>query len=135
MANPILVAEDSWLLAELIAGELQNVGVTVAGPAASLEDALRTAIAAPLSGALLDVELRGGPIFSVCEVLEARRIPFAFVTGRNCERLPDRWRSRMSLKKPFSMLDLRKIVCGFVGAVPAVADGSPVPMLKVVEGR
>jgi DNA-binding response OmpR family regulator len=133
MKKSILVVEDSWLLAELIIEELRHIGVAMVGPVANLEEALRIASSAPLEGALLDIELQGRSIFPVCEVLERRDIPFAFVSGRNRDRLPERWQGRRSLTKPFTPRDLRAVVSGMLDAGRLLPDVPPNKMTDTLD--
>jgi CheY-like chemotaxis protein len=52
--------------------------------------------------ALLDVDVRDGKSFPVAEALEARGIPFAFVSGSMPEDLPLALRRARFIAKPFS---------------------------------
>jgi hypothetical protein len=55
-----------------------------------------------LDGALLDVNVAGVKIFPIAEALAARDIPFVFSTGYGEGGLPDEWKGRPTLQKPFS---------------------------------
>jgi hypothetical protein len=52
--------------------------------------------------AVLDVNLGGEDAFPIATVLAGRGIPFAFSTGYGNAGLPDEWRSRPTLQKPFT---------------------------------
>ena len=56
--------------------------------------------------AILDVNLGGQPIFPVAEALSRRGTPFAFATGYGAAGLPEQWRDRLTLQKPFSTADI-----------------------------
>ena len=56
--------------------------------------------------AILDVDLRGHDVFEVAGILESRAIPFVFVTGYGEVNLPERFRGRPIVTKPFSEGDL-----------------------------
>lgn len=77
----ILVVEDEALIAVMIEDMLAEMGSEVAGPATTIEEALRLARSEALDGAVLDVNVRGQRIDPVAEVLMARGIPVLFATG------------------------------------------------------
>jgi len=43
------------------------------------------------------------PAFSICEVLEARKIPFILTSGYADWQVPDKWRDRPRLQKPYTI--------------------------------
>jgi CheY-like chemotaxis protein len=103
----VLVVEDSLLVAEVIAETLTNCGCAVVGPVPRLQRALPLARAESLNGAVLDVNLAGEFCFPIAEALEARGVPFVFLTGYgDLDALPARFRGRPVLGKPFSPADL-----------------------------
>ena len=55
----ILVAEDDWLLAEMLVGTLQAASCVVVGPSAGLARTIELAQRSELDGALLDINLAG----------------------------------------------------------------------------
>ena len=56
----------------------------------------------------IDVNLRGEMAFPVAERLEAEKIPFLFATGYGQAGLPERWRQRPVIQKPFGYTDLSR---------------------------
>jgi hypothetical protein len=62
--------------------------------------------------AILDVNLGGEPIFPVAEVLKAHDKPFAFATGYGPAGLPEAWRERPTLSKPFGAQDVARVLAG-----------------------
>lgn len=99
----ILVVEDESLVAMLIETILEDLGCTPVGPAASVEEGLAFAQGAEaIDAALLDVNVGGQQVFPVAEALEARGVPFVFSTGYGEAGLPDDWRGRPTLQKPFT---------------------------------
>src|SRR3990170_2792714 len=78
-AKRILVVEDEFLIALDIAGALEQGGLVVIGPLASVRDALAALEREQVDGALLDANLGGEPVGRVADALSARRVPFAFV--------------------------------------------------------
>lgn len=60
---------------------LRAQGCDVVGPFSNLETGLTAARSAAIDGAVLDVNLRGYPVFPIADALRARGIPFVFCTG------------------------------------------------------
>ncbi len=113
----ILLVEDELLVALSIEHTLAALGYAVVGPVTRLDEALARARAEPLDGALLDVHLRSDEVvFPVADVLAARGVPFIFATGYDSLALPDRFRDRPHLQKPFSPRHLGKLVAQIVAA-------------------
>ncbi len=98
----ILVVEDDFLVASLLAEILESVGWQVVGPVAHLATALDAAASEGIDAAVLDVDLGGQTVYPVAAVLDARRVPFVFVTGCNREALPPLFCGRPHLGKPFA---------------------------------
>jgi CheY-like chemotaxis protein len=112
-AKRILVVEDEFLIALDIAGALEQGGLVVIGPLASVRDALATLERETVDGALLDANLGGEPVGSVADMLLARRIPFAFVSGYGREQLPRQHQGAPLIGKPFTADDLLRVVGRF----------------------
>lgn len=106
----VLVVEDEALVSMLVEDMLSDLGCTVIGPAAELEEALRLAGSAEMDAALLDVNLAGRPIFPVADVLKARGVPFAFASGYGAAGLSEAHRGSLVLQKPFRETDLRRVL-------------------------
>lgn len=106
----ILVVEDEMLVAMLIEDMLTQLGHTVVGPVAHLEPALKAAEHEAVDAALLDVNLDGRSVYPVAEVLRARAIPLAFVTGYDSDSLTPPWDEAPILEKPFQCADLDRLL-------------------------
>ena len=87
-AKRILVVEDEFLIALDISDALEQGGLVVIGPLASVRDALAALEREHVDGALLDANLGGEPVGPLADALFARRVPFAFVSGYGREQLP-----------------------------------------------
>ena len=99
----VLVIEDESLVAMLLETILDDMGCAVVGPESNIDDGLRSAMGeASLDAALLDVNVAGREVFPVAEALRARGVPFVFSTGYGEAGLPDAWRGRPTLQKPFT---------------------------------
>ena len=97
----ILVVEDEAMIALLIEDVLSDLGTTVVGPVARVDEALALARSAEIDLAALDLNLGGDPVYPVAEALAARSIPFVFMTGYGQLGIAEPWRSRPSIAKPF----------------------------------
>jgi CheY-like chemotaxis protein len=104
----VLIVEDEVLVSILIEEALANLGFEVAAVADSLEEALAHAEAGNFDCAILDVHVRGKDVFPVAEALEARGLPFVFATGDGQNGVPDKYRGRPVLQKPFMVPELER---------------------------
>jgi DNA-binding response OmpR family regulator len=113
----ILVVEDDFLVAKLLAEILESVGWQVVGPVERLARALDAAASEDFDAAVLDVNLGGQTVYPVAEVLDARRVPFVFVTAHGREALPSLFSGRPHLGKPFAPRELIGTVARLVAPV------------------
>jgi CheY-like chemotaxis protein len=109
-AKRILVVEDELMIRMLLEDMLGELGYTVAAEAARVEEALDAAKNAEFDIAILDVNLNGQPVSPVADVLVARGTPFVFATGYGERGLPEPYRDRPTLKKPFQMEGLKQML-------------------------
>ena len=72
----VLIVEDNVYLAMDIASAVEDLDGRVAGPVATVADALQMIGDVELSGAVLDYELPSGDVLPVARALVARRVPF-----------------------------------------------------------
>jgi CheY-like chemotaxis protein len=102
----ILIVEDRYFVADDLRQLFARNGAEVVAVVADVEEAIRIAETDSIDLAVLDVDLRGRDVFDAAAVLEAREIPFVFVTGYRQAHLPERYRDRPIVSKPFSEPDL-----------------------------
>lgn len=100
----VLLVEDETLVAMLLEDIIEDLGGTVVGSASRVARALEFANDASINIdlAVLDVNLAGEEAFPIATVLAQRGVPFAFSTGYGNAGLPESWRSRPTLQKPFT---------------------------------
>ena len=112
MAAPhrILIVEDEVLVSLLIEDALADLGLEVAGVAGTLEEALAHAATGDFDCAILDVHIQGKEVFPVAEALAARGVPFVFATGYGEGGVPEKYRERPVLQKPFMGPELERIL-------------------------
>jgi CheY-like chemotaxis protein len=106
----ILVVEDELMIRMLLEDMLRELGYTIVAEAAHIEAALEAANNADFDLAILDVNLNGQPISPVADALAARGTPFVFATGYGERSLPELYRDRPTLKKPFQMEGLQRLL-------------------------
>src|SRR5262249_46398199 len=102
----ILIVEDEYFLAKDISQCLIEAGADTIGPFATAEDALQRIDGMTLSGALLDINLKGRMAFDVAEALKKRNIPFVFATGYDGSVIPPHLRGAPRWEKPFDTDEL-----------------------------
>jgi CheY-like chemotaxis protein len=106
----VLVVEDEMMVSMLIEDMLTDLGCTVVGPAARLDEAIDLAMASDLDCAVLDVNLGGQPIFPLADLLRERGKPFAFATGYGDAGVREVDRGTPVLQKPFREGDLARVL-------------------------
>lgn len=106
----ILVVEDEVLIQMLFEDMLADLGHTVEAATGDLDKALSLARECACDAAILDVHLRGVQVFPVAEVLAERGIPFLFATGSTDAVLPEQFRGRPAMGKPFQPERLKEIL-------------------------
>ena len=97
----VLVVEDEYLIRMLVEDMLADLGYAVAAAVSTVTAASELAVSGDFNAAVLDVNLNGNEIFPVADILERRGLPFVFVTGYGERTLPERYRNRPALQKPF----------------------------------
>jgi CheY-like chemotaxis protein len=109
-ARRVLVVEDDVMIRMLIEDMLSDLGFAVAAEASKVHEALAAVKSADIDVAILDVNLSGETTGPVAEALAARGTPFVFATGYGEHGLPEQFRDRPLLKKPFQIDNLKRIL-------------------------
>jgi CheY-like chemotaxis protein len=108
----ILLVEDDALLSMLVEDVLADLGCVVVGPFMRLGPALELVRdrGQPIDVAVLDIDVAGEPSFGLAELLLDRDVPVILTTGYDDAGLEGRWRVLPILRKPFSDLDLARVL-------------------------
>ena len=106
----VLVVEDDVMIRMLIEDMLADLGFAVAAQAARVPEALAAVKNTDIDVAILDVNLSGETTGPVAEALAARGTPFVFATGYGEHGLPEQFRDRPLLKKPFQIDGLKRML-------------------------
>ena len=113
----VLVVEDEYLIRMLVEDMLADLGYAVAAAVGTMAEASELAATGDFSAAILDVNLDGNEIFPVADILSGRGVPFVFVTGYGERSLPEPYRDRPALQKPFQADQLGAALGGLLAAV------------------
>jgi PAS domain S-box-containing protein len=111
MANcrRVLLVEDEALVAMMIQECLTEYGHSVVGPIGRASEALLAAKEGEFDAAILDINLGDGMAYPVAEILSARGVPFAFVTGYEADTVDERFSEVPVLQKPIERQMLQRL--------------------------
>jgi CheY-like chemotaxis protein len=109
-APRVLVVEDDVMIRMLIEDMLTDLGFELAAEASKVHEALAAVQSAEIDVAILDVNLSGETTGPVAEALAAQGTPFVFATGYGEHGLPEQFRDRPLLKKPFQIDSLKRVL-------------------------
>jgi CheY-like chemotaxis protein len=104
----ILVVEDSPVVGPFTVDILDDLGCKVVGPAPNMAAARQLVEASEFDAALMDIHIRGERVFPICELLDAKRIPFVLTSGYADWNLPEKWEYRPRLQKPYTIDQVEK---------------------------
>ena len=106
----VFLVEDEVMIRMMVADMLEELGYSVAAEAGEINEAVRLAGTTEFDIAILDVNVNGKVISPVAEVLAGRGRPFIFATGYGAQGLPEEFRNRPTLQKPFQMETLAQVL-------------------------
>jgi CheY-like chemotaxis protein len=98
----VLIVEDDLLIALEISQFAEGEGYTVVGPETSVDASIRALTQHKIDLALLDVKLGGELVFPIAEDLDAKGIPYIFLTSYLAAAIPAQHRHRPLVNKPYS---------------------------------
>jgi CheY-like chemotaxis protein len=106
----VFLVEDEVMIRMMVADMLEELGHRVAAEAGEINEAIKLAQSAEFDLAILDVNVNGKVISPVAELIKARNRPFIFATGYGSSGLPEEYRDRPALQKPFQLETLAKMI-------------------------
>ena len=106
----VFVVEDEALLKMMIIEMLEELGHRVFSDASRIEQAIPLARTAEFDLALLDVNVAGEMITPVARIVAARNRPIVFSTGYGPSGIPEGFRDRIVLRKPFMIENLERTI-------------------------
>ena len=106
----VFLVEDEVMIRMMVSDMLEELGYTVAAEAGEIGEALRLAETTYFDLAILDVNVNGKVISPVAEAIQLRDIPFVFATGYGAQGVPEKFRNRPTLQKPFQIETLARTI-------------------------
>jgi CheY-like chemotaxis protein len=97
----VFLVEDEAMIRMMVVDMLEELGHIAAAEVGRLDQALQLARSTDFDVAILDVNLDGEIITPVAELIEGRRLPIIFATGYGATGVPEEFRDRPTLQKPF----------------------------------
>jgi CheY-like chemotaxis protein len=122
----VLVVEDEYFLASMLALSLQLDGFRVVGPAGSVPQALALLEKhRHVDCAVLDLNLQGEAAYPVADTLLERRVPFLFLTGYARQIVPDKYAEVQLRQKPVEGAQLSRLLQDLLGGAGRDRDSRP----------
>jgi CheY-like chemotaxis protein len=106
----VFLVEDEVMIRMMVADMLEELGYRVAAEAGEINEAIKLAQSAEFDIAILDVNVNGKVISPVAELIKARNRPFIFATGYGSSGVPEQYRDRPALQKPFQLETLARMI-------------------------
>jgi CheY-like chemotaxis protein len=110
VGGSVFLVEDEVMIRMMVADMLEELGYRVAAEAGEINEALKLAQSADFDFAILDVNVNGKVISPVADLIKAKGRPFIFATGYGSSGLPEQYRDRPALQKPFQLDMLGKTI-------------------------
>jgi DNA-binding NtrC family response regulator len=99
----ILIVEDSPVVGPFTADLLGELGCKVVGPAPNMAMGRALIDSERIDAAVMDVHIRGERVFPLCETLAAKGVPFVLTSGYADWNMPEKWRDKPRLQKPYTL--------------------------------
>ena len=110
LGGSVFLVEDEVMIRMMVADMLEELGYSIAAEAGEISEAIKLAQSADFDLAILDVNVNGKVISPVADLIKARNRPFIFATGYGSSGLPEEYRDRPSLQKPFQIETLARVI-------------------------
>jgi CheY-like chemotaxis protein len=106
----VFLVEDEVMIRMMVADMLEELGYSIAAEAGDIGEALKLAQSTEFDLAILDVNVNGKVISPVAELIQSRNRPFIFATGYGSSGLPEQYRDRPAIQKPFQLETLARMI-------------------------
>jgi CheY-like chemotaxis protein len=110
LGGSVFLVEDEVMIRMMVADMLEELGYRIAAEAGEISEAIKLAQSTDFDLAILDVNVNGKVISPVADLIRARNRPFIFATGYGSSGLPEEYRDRPSLQKPFQIETLARVI-------------------------
>jgi PAS domain S-box-containing protein len=114
----ILLVEDESLIAMMMDQTLRELDFDVVGPFGTVHEALAAVESESIDAGILDINLAGEMAYPIARILQARKVPFVFMTGYGPETIAAPFPDVRIFQKPLEREMLRNL---FVANVPDLA--------------
>jgi CheY-like chemotaxis protein len=114
----VLVVEDSPVVAPFTADLLEELGYSVIGPAPNMAAARELIEAQAFDVAIMDIHIRGERVFPLCDALAAKGVPFLLTSGYADWQIPEKWKDRPRLQKPYTIDAVEAALAGLLAKPP-----------------
>jgi DNA-binding response OmpR family regulator len=111
----ILIVEDSPVVAPFTADLLAELGFAVVGPAPNMASAREMIDNEEFDAALMDIHIRGERVFPLCELLQARGVPFVLTSGYADWQMPEKWADAPRIQKPYTLEQIGRALNAVLG--------------------
>jgi CheY-like chemotaxis protein len=118
-AGTVFLVEDEAMIRMMVADMLEELGYRIAAETGEINEAIRLAKTTEFDIAILDVNVNGKVISPVAELIKARNRPFIFATGYGTQGVPEDYRDRPTLQKPFQIETLAEVIASTLKSVAA----------------
>ena len=115
----VLLVEDEVMIRMMVADMLEELGYTIAAEAGDIDEGVRLVQATDFDIAILDVNVNGKVITPVAEAVQMSGKPFVFATGYGAQGLPEKFRDRPTLQKPFQIETLARTIVTVLKGIAA----------------
>ena len=109
-AGSVFLVEDEAMIRMMVVDMLEELGFRVAAETGEIDEAIKLAGTTDFDIAILDVNVNGRVISPVADLLKARNRPFIFATGYGSQGVPEDYRDRPALQKPFQIESLKDVL-------------------------
>jgi len=120
----VLLAEDEAIIGMMMREFLTECGLFVVGPCCTVNEATAAA-GGEFDCAILDLNLGGHSVYPVAEMLTARGVPIAFVTGYDRESVEPRFSGVPVLQKPITRESLEGYLRNTLGSIGPAGGRKP----------
>jgi PAS domain S-box-containing protein len=105
----ILLVEDESLIAMMMDQTLRELAFDVVGPFGTVREAVEAIEREPVDAGILDINLGGEMAYPIAHILQAREVPFVFMTGYGAEAVAAPFPDVRIFQKPLERDMLREL--------------------------
>ena len=107
----VLLVEDDWMISIMLHDMIEELGFSVVGPMYNVAEGVESAELTQFDFAVLDYDLGNGTdAVPIANILTAKRIPFAFATGKGREEISSEFADIPLIYKPVLPEELKRVI-------------------------